>query len=87
MCFFCATSGRVADRASLISARSPSGGIEEWAKGSARVRRVRLDLGHNPTFLVILPLPSIAERRSKRSAVVRLASAPLLDVDDEPLSP
>ena len=29
----------------------------------------------------------LAERRSKRSAVVRLASAPLLDVDDEPLSP
>ena len=29
----------------------------------------------------------LEERRSKRSAVVRLASAPLLDVADEPLSP
>ncbi len=51
--FFCATRGRVGDRASPISrgrARSPSGGIEEWAKGSSRAHRVRVDLEAKPDF-------------------------------------
>ena len=45
MCSFCATSGRVGDcgvTACRAMAGSPSGGTEEWAKGSERVHRVRV---------------------------------------------
>ena len=44
--------------------------------------RVVTDADSSPEKVV-----GLEERRSKRSAVVRLASAPLLDVADEPLSP
>ena len=44
--------------------------------------RVVTDADSSPEKVV-----GLEERRSKRSAVVRLASAPLLDVAEEPLSP
>ena len=43
-------SGTARLRCARWRARSPSGGVEEWAKGSARVRRVRVDLEAKPDF-------------------------------------
>ena len=137
MCFFCATSGRVGDRASPMCAlagalafwrrRGVGERVSKGASGACRLRgkpdfsglclecrrrasarpevlqddgdamtaassfapssrvssgRVVTDADSSPEKVV-----GLEERRSKRSAVVRLASAPLLDVADEPLSP
>ena len=43
-------SGTARLRCARSRARSPSGGVEEWAKGSARVRRGRVDFEAKTDF-------------------------------------
>ena len=71
------TSSRPPDDGDAMTAASSFAPSSQRSSG-----RVVTDADSSPEKVV-----GLEERRSKRSAVVRLASAPLLDVADEPLSP
>ena len=71
------TSSRPPDDGDAMTAASSFAPSSRVSSG-----RIVTDADSSPEKVV-----GLEERRSKRSAVVRLASAPLLDVADEPLSP
>ena len=71
------TSSRPPDDGDAMTAASSFAPSSQRSSG-----RIVTDADSSPEKVV-----GLEERRSKRSAVVRLASAPLLDVADEPLSP
>ena len=71
------TSSRPPDDGDAMTAASSFAPSSQRSSG-----RIVTDADSSPEKAV-----GLEERRSKRSAVVRLASAPLLDVADEPLSP